>query len=206
MKSTPATPLESDFRTPISLILRLGQGKRDDWETFYEIYSPVIYNLCRARRLQHHDAMDIVSVVMKNFHHAILNGFTLDHSKGRFRGYLARSVERAIREFKRRKRDASNGSVRVDRESATNGRPEADLAALERVERLRHCIHRLREAPDVRRRDVEAFERYALQGEKAAAVSKSLGISVGRLYGIRSEMLDRIRTMMAKLEAEWGEV
>lgn len=198
--------MAADFRTPISLILRLGQGHRDDWDVFYSIYSPVIYNLCRARRLQHHDAKDIVSVVMKSLHQAIRNGFTLDHSKGRFRGYLAKSVERAIRQFKRTRRDESKQSEAVVRAASNDARPEADLAALERIERLRFCIARLREAPDVRRRDIEAFERYALREEKASSVAKSLGISVGRLYGIRCEMLDRIRASMAQLEAEWGEV
>ena len=195
-----------EISTPISLILRLGQGHRDDWDAFYAIYSPVIYNLCRARQLQHHDAKDIVGVIMKSLHQAIQNGFTLDHGKGRFRGYLAKSVERAVRQFKRRKRNEGSKASTVDRAPANDGRPEADLAALERIERLRFCIARLREAPDVRRRDIEAFERYALREEKASTVAKSLGISVGRLYGIRCEMLDRIRAGMAQLEVEWGEV
>jgi len=80
------------------------------------------------------------------------------------------------------------------------------VAALERMERLRACLERLRHSPRVRRRDFDAFECYVIRDEPAETVAKQFGISRARLYGIRTEMMNRIRTMVSQLNDELGEV
>lgn len=195
----------SSDNTPVSLILRLREGTEAEWRKFWEIYGPLIYRLARGRGLNHHDAQDIVCEVMRGLHARIRRGLKVDHGKGRFRSYVARSVARATARFRRQfKKTGSDVNARPLTSSAEDG-SDGDVAALERGERMRYCLSRLRESPDVRRRDFEAFERSVILGESSDKVAKRFGISRGRLYGIRSEMMNRLRVMLTTLDQELGE-
>lgn len=191
--------------TPVSLIVRLRAGTEAEWCTFWEIYGPLIYRLARGKGLNHHDAQDVVCDVMRALHGKIRRGLKIDHGKGRFRSYLARSVSRATARFRRR----FGGSVRDQMWALAKGGSEdgvqSVIAALERNERVRLCLNRLRDEPGVRRRDYEAFERSVIFDEPATEVAKRFGISRGRLYGIRSEMMSRLRVMLTRLDQELGE-
>lgn len=195
----------SDDRTPISLILRLRSGTEAEWRTFWGIYGPLIYRLARGRGLNHHDAQDIVCEVMRGLHARIRRGLEVDHGKGRFRSYVARSVARATARFRRQFGGTNSGRVSQKPTGRTRGDTDGDIATLERHERIRVSMERLRELPDVRRRDFEAFEKSVVHGEPAEKVAKQFGISRGRLYGIRCEMMTRLRAMLAELNQELGE-
>lgn len=199
-------PDSSEHRTPVSLILRLKDGTDTEWRTFWEIYGPLIYRLARRGGLNHHDAQDVVCEVMRGLHARIRRGLNVDHGKGRFRSYVARSVSRATARFRRQFGNVSS-QRRALAAKAKNAddRSGDDVAAIERNERVRLCLVRLRELPDVRRRDYEVFERSVIFGEAADKLSKRFGISRGRLYGIRSEMMNRLRLMLTDLEKELGE-
>lgn len=197
---------QTDFHTPVSLILRLREGTPTEWRTFWDIYAPVVYRLAARRGLDHHDAQDVVGVVMRGLHARIRRGLKIDHGKGRFRGYLARSAQRAVAAHRRRFGRTSPGDGSLASAADDAASPAEDLAKLERLERLRLCLDRLRGSSNVRRRDVEAFERYVLQGEPAEKVAKHLGLSRGRVFGIRTEMIERIRKTLMQLDIELGEV
>lgn len=190
-----------EHRTPVSLILRLKDGTEAEWQTFWEIYGPFIYRLARRNGLNHHDAQDIVCDVMRGLHARIRRGLRIDHGKGRFRGYVARSVSRATARF-RRKFGKAAGRTTPPRSAAPEADQDGDLAVLERNERVRYCLERLREMADVRKRDFEAFERSVIMGESGEQVARRFGISRGRLYGIRSEMMSRLRAMLTELNTE----
>lgn len=195
----------SEDRTPVSLILRLRDGTEAEWRTFWGIYGPLIYRLARGRGLNHHDAQDIVCEVMRGLHSRIRRGLQVDHVKGRFRSYVGRSVARATARF-RRQFGGSKSGRRAEREAGrTHSDADGDIATLERHERIRLCLARLRELPDVRRRDFEAFEKCVVHGEPAEKVAKQFGVSRGRVYGIRTEMMSRLRLMLTELDQELGE-
>jgi RNA polymerase sigma factor (sigma-70 family) len=196
----------SELRTPVSLILRLNQGTPAEWRTFWDIYAPVVYRLAVCRGLDHHDAQDVVGVVMRSLHARIRRGLKIDHGKGRFRGYLARTTQRAVTVHRRRFGRSASGERSLASAADGADSPAEDLAKMERLERLRLCLDRLRASSKVRRRDVEAFERYVLQGEPAEVVARLLGLSRGRVFGIRTEMIERIRKMLIELDIELGEV
>lgn len=193
-------PAAMPSRTPMSLMLRLKDGGDDDWRTFFAIYGPVIHGLARRNGLRAEDADDVVASVMPRLLKRLRGGFKVDYSKGRFRDYLARTVQRAIITQRRK---SHRPAVGIDglADMAGDGRsPVEQIEALERVAILNLCLARLRQDRSVRKRDVRAFERYALRDEPAKRVAKYYGVSLARLYGIKSEMLARIRAMTHDLE------
>ena len=64
----------------------------------------------------------------------------------------------------------------------------------------------MRGSRSVRKRDFEAFKRYALEGEPAGRVAGDLGITTNRLYGIKHDIMKQLRRIWGKLARELGEV
>jgi RNA polymerase sigma factor (sigma-70 family) len=202
----PSRPSQPEQETPVSLILRLRDGTQEEWRTFWEIYGPVTYRFARGAGLRHHDADDVVSEVMRSLHTRIRGGLMIDHAKGRFRGYLARTTQRAV-ERHRSHFSSSTAEEKSPTIRSTHPAPVSQtIEGFERLERLRLCMDRLRGSRNVRQRDVDAFEKYVLLEEPAEKVATRYGISRGRLYGIASEMMDRIRKLILQLDLELGEV
>lgn len=200
------SPFDQDHRTPVSLIVRLRRGTDDEWRTFCDIYGPMVFRLARGLGLPDADANDVVGDVMQALLVRLRRGFAVDHGKGRFRDYLARATRHAAIRHQRR-HPKPKGISANSRHATTDGHlPGAELAALERLERLRLCMDRLPLDPSVRRRDLDAFREYVLNNRPAQEVAKRFGISRARLYGIRTEMIDRIRRLAAELDATLGEV
>ena len=196
----------STLRTPLSLLLRLARGNDDDWRTFYGIYGPLVYRLARNEGLADPDADDVLARVMRSLFQRLQSGFQVDPDKGQFRSYVATATRHAV-VAQRRGLEAAAPSAEMTEQVPDDGPSPSDhLSRMERVERLRLCLERLRESADVRPRDMQAFEAYALRGEPAERVARMYGITRERLYGLKSEMLERIRKMMSKLDIELGEV
>lgn len=190
----------------MSLLLRLPQGDDDDWRTFYGIYGPVVYRLARRSGLGEQDSEDVLAAVMRSLFRRMHSGFRIDHEKGRFRNYLATVTRRAVGA---QRRGCDNSHVCAEfAEAFEDGglSPDEQLSRMERIARLELCLDRLRESPEVRTRDMQAFERYALLGEPAERVARLYGLTRERLYGLKSEMLDRIQKILAQLDVELGEV
>lgn len=66
------------------------------WDTFLNVYSPLIYNFCRGKGLQASDAADITQEVLLRVANAIRK-FEYDRSCGMFRDWLARIVSNEVR-------------------------------------------------------------------------------------------------------------
>jgi len=193
--------------TPVSLLGRLGRGTESEWRRFNELYAPFTYRLALAAGLATADAEDVAAEVMATIMKQLREGFKLDPQRGRFRQYLATIVQRAVQRLRRR---SAMRRVRDRRAAlaALTGEPgqAESLAYAERLERLRLCIRQLRDDPDVRKRDFSAFEDYALKEMPAESVARRYKLTRGRVYQIKSEMLNRIEIMMGTLERELGEV
>lgn len=85
-----------EMSTSPSLLRSLGgPAPAEAWVVFVNQYSPLIENRCRAARLQAADAQDVTAQVFAHLVRA-LKGFRYDPAR-RFRGYLTRTVDNAIR-------------------------------------------------------------------------------------------------------------
>jgi RNA polymerase sigma-70 factor (ECF subfamily) len=185
---------------------RCAQGDNPSWTTFFGIYGPLIHRYARWGGLAEHDADEVVANVMRNLLQALRGGFEVDHSVGRFRHYLRKIANREIAAQRRRGTRQPVGLEQTPEPPADDEPSEEHWAALERQERLRICLERLRAVPSSRPRDLRAFERYALAGEPAERVALELGISKSRLYAIKHEMIVELRRLRIQLDAILGEV
>ncbi len=188
-----------------SLLERL---KHDDqaWAEFYRLYGRVILRLALRARLPDADAQDVQANVLRRFHSAVRRGFAVDPSRGRFRAFLRTLTRREIMRQQRWRRQAWGAAAHPDDVPRSAAEPENQWATLERQARWVVVMQRLRAAPRVSHRDLRAFEDYELNEQPAPVVAKRYGVTVNRLYGIRHEMLRRLRVIKARLDRELGEV
>ena len=82
--------------TRLSLILRIRSESDDEaWNTFVDLYVPLIYRYCRKRGLQDADAQDVSQDVCTNVCRGIRT-FEYDPARGKFRGWLGKITAHAI--------------------------------------------------------------------------------------------------------------
>ncbi|MEM7474007.1 MAG: sigma-70 family RNA polymerase sigma factor [Planctomycetota bacterium] len=65
------------------------------WQSFVDVYSPLVYGFCRKRGMQGQDAADVTQEVLVRVAKAI-GKFEYDPGKGLFRDWLARIVSNEI--------------------------------------------------------------------------------------------------------------
>ena len=190
-----------DLRTRPSLILRLSEGVDPGaWQEFSDRYAGLIKRVLAERGVQAADRDDITQEVLISLVKA-MPGFEYDPSRGRFRSYLKTVVIRAL--ARRHRRKASPGMELRDEETLPGG--EELERIWERQWRQYHMRRAWRQIEvEFSPEDRAVFEAYALQGKKAQVVAELHGISVDRVYRIKSTMLGRVTEIVGEQVAEEG--
>lgn len=205
----PRKRLPFSGRTPVTLIHRLQEDRRDDWDTFCGIYGPLVHKLAEMYALHGPDADEVTAVVMKSLMERLRTGLRVEAEKGRFRNYVAKVTMRAVVAYRRQARKRWTTSIDHDSQpdvASIAATPPESLMRLEQRARVRLCLDRLRASPKIRKRNYLAFEEYVVHDEPAKAVAAKYGISCQRLYEIKREMLGRLEAMLRELDTEVGEV
>ena len=97
--------------TSPSLLLRIrNPSDADSWQTFEEIYSPVVRNFCRRRGIQEADIDDLVQDVMTSVAKAIRQ-FDYDPKRGRFRAWFGKVSNNKIKSFLRSRASRAAGGA-----------------------------------------------------------------------------------------------
>ena len=192
--------------TRMSVIEGCRQGDNQAWTAFFNIYAPIVYRYSRQAGLPESDAEEVVAKVMGNFIQALRGGFAVDHAVGRFRHYLRSTANHEIAAQRRRRLKKHARLEEVPEPPSNDPLPEQCWSDLERQERLRLCLERLRSLPEVGPRDLLAFQRYGLQNEPAEVVAQELNISKSRLYAIKHEIIQHLRRLRVELDVILGEV
>ena len=94
----------SAWKTRESLLQRVkNQDDEKSWEDFVYYYRPFIYNVVRGMNIPHHDAEEIVQLVLvKSW--SKLPKFEYNRGRGRFRGWLCMVTGNTVRDFLRKKK------------------------------------------------------------------------------------------------------
>ena len=170
-----ACPEECVNSTHPSLLERLRQPDADGaWDRFVGLYTPLLFHWARGVGLRGPDAADLVQDVLVLLVRK-MPAFQYDPRKS-FRAWLRTVTLNKWRERLRR------DSAAADAHGAA-ARPDA-MAAFEETEYRRELV---RQAVSVLRgefpeRTWQAFWRFAVAGEDAAAVAAALGLRVGSEY------------------------
>ena len=184
------------YTTPLSLLERLrGRVEAEAWDRFVHLYTPLLFHWARRTGLQESDAADLVQDVFVVLLRK-LPEFHYDHHKS-FRAWLRTVTLNKWREWQRRPALMSVPGGEVLEEIPA---PDA-MSAFEEAEYRRHVIGQALDIlrPEFPERTWEAFWRYAVLGEDAAAVAQALDLSPGSVYAAKSRVLARLRQEVAGL-------
>ncbi len=174
------------FITRPSLLNRIKEGDQISWYDFYDTYKPLIWLMGSDYKLTQTEKEDLVQNVMTDFFN-IQGKFTYDPSKGSFRSYFRMIIKARI--FKTLKaRKYSDDDVDIENidipDESSNEEDEWQAFALSQA--LNEVMNTL----DARQ--VQAFIRCKLEGQKPADVAKSYGVSQATIYNDCNFVMKRI--------------
>jgi len=180
-----------------SLLARL-KDRRDvtAWETFDEVYRPILLRFAASRGLDHADAEDVVQQCMAAIQDHI-QGFDYDPQKGRFKGWLRTMVNNKIRNFLRDRRERQGDSRAFAELPSQEESPEEAFEKLWMQEHLWHCLRQLR--GQVEDSTFLAFQRYVMEQWPIERVCAELQMKPNQVYTIKWRMTEKIAAKMSEL-------
>jgi RNA polymerase sigma-70 factor (ECF subfamily) len=180
--------------THATLLVKLrGDASAEAWQTFVDLYAPLVYGFCRSRGLQDADARDVTQQVLTSVHLAIRR-FVYDPAKGKFRNWLGVATVHEMARHERRARRAGKGQgdggadVLAELIEAT-----ADSEWIEEFNSyiFKLAIDRVRPHFDA---DVwQAFELTWIQDIKPRIAAEQLGKPSAWVYKARYKVMERLR-------------
>ncbi|RME41264.1 MAG: sigma-70 family RNA polymerase sigma factor [Planctomycetota bacterium] len=196
--------MQHGLTTHASFLAKVCEGSDPSaWAVFCARYGRLIRGFALRRGLQPVDADDVVQEVLLTLTRS-MPGFEYDPARGKFRSYLKTLTLRAIYKKTFQKREAVSledvGSVVASAE----GEEEVE-AAWEQEWRQYHIDRAMNVVRmEFNAHDLEAFERYALNGESAAETAETLGLSVDQVYQAKSRIVRRLGELIARQVEEEG--
>lgn len=172
----------------------------DAWQSFAELYRPVIYRLAKGRGLQHADADDLSQKVLLSVARAIPQWQR--QPQARFRHWLGRIARNAI----------INALTRAPHDQAGGGSEflaivhnvSDNLAELESQVDFEYQRQVYRRAAQIVRQEVHedswrAFVLTIVDGEPTAEVAQQLGKTIGAIHAVRSRVMRRLQNAVKEL-------
>jgi len=181
-----------------SLLVRLRDASdAGAWNTFVEVYGPLVFNECRRRGLQHQDAGDVTQRVFERSVRG-LREFRYERERGRFRDCLGTIVRNEVNRFgqhKARKSAAQPGDDYLEEVVAGQADPEWNDAFQERV--LQVALERCQ--PHFEPATWSAFTAVWLNNLSAPEVAQQLNMPIDKVYVAKSRVLKRLTTVVEEL-------
>ena len=192
-----------ETRASLLASLRDAPGQ-SDWREFFERYAPAVFRVARLRGIDKHDADDIVQQVMMAIARHI-DGFDYDRDRGSFRQWVRRIAENKIRDHRRKPR-LEGAAAWGELEQWPDDSPSLETQ-WEQQWHLQDILFCLDEVADnIAPRRVEAFRLYVMEGLPASEVASRLKMTVGHVYVTRTQIINRVRLRMNRLEGDNGEL
>ncbi len=173
------------------------------WEQFVATYRPVIVRTATKRGMQAADAQDLAQQVLLAVASAIGDWEKREEST-RFRHWLARVTRNAIvNALTRGPKDRAAGGSTFQELLAQQRQPDPETVSLIEWEYRRELYLR---AARIVKRDVQpdtwrAFQLTVIDGMSNQAAAKELGKTLGTIYTARCRIMQRLRDLIAEMEA-----
>ena len=188
------TPLPE---TRPSLVLRLRDSQdQQAWETFLEIYQPMIFRLVRQKGIQDADAREVTQEVLMAVASAI-DRWDQDPTRGTFRGWLSTITRNLVVNFliKQSRHPRGIGQFGFRCELDEVAAPEGDVSQVFDLEEKRQIIRWAADQVRLEFRDDhwKAFWLTAIGEQSIPSVAAELGLSIGLVYVTRNRIMKRLR-------------
>lgn len=197
---TRMTPLPD---TRASLLLRLRDPHdQSAWETFLQIYQPLIFRLARRKGIQDADAREVTQDVLMAVAAAV-SRWELDPAKGSFRAWIATVTRNVTVNCLVRQARHPRGSGDSDLMRWLNERPDPnseESCLYDREEERQMFLwaaERIRS--EFQEATWQAFWQTAVEGRDVASVAKELNVNIGKIYVSRSRVMKRLRECVQQL-------
>jgi RNA polymerase sigma factor (sigma-70 family) len=163
------------------------------WQTFVDVYGPLIYRHGRGCGLQDADAAEVTQEVLLQVSRSIQQ-FEYDPQRGRFRDWLGTVTRNKVRRFLNREAGVQAPLEAHGEELLANlAAPVEDAEWTEAF--LRHVLHcaltRIR--PHFDEQHWRAFEGVWREDRPAADVAQELGQRIDWVYLAKSRILKRLQ-------------
>lgn len=195
MKSV--TSVGSGTSTWSTLLERAKANDQQAWKTLTDVYSPLVYAVCRRKGVDPQDAQDIVQDVFRKVALGLVD-FRHDRPGDSFRGWLATIARNCIRDHFRMQggRPVAVGGGEMVRRvqevpdwddiESTVSSPSAANVVI-----IRQALRNIRS--EFKDRTWEAFWKSAVEGGYPADIARQLGISRDVVHQAKSRVLRRLR-------------
>jgi RNA polymerase sigma factor (sigma-70 family) len=182
-----------------SLLSRVRSSADDQaWRDFDARYRSLIVRYCRARRLQSAEADDVRQIVMLSLA-KYLRSFRYKPELGRFRDYLRRVVENAIRRYSTNRDRHSAALIDSDHLDLVEDQGPPGHEKLWEEEWVRHhyrqalAVVREHSSPQ----SVAVFQEF-LSGRTPESVAEQFSMSLQAVYQVRQRMRKRLQDQIAR--------
>lgn len=192
-----------------SLILRL-PDKRDveAWDEFVSLYEPLVYRLARVKGFQDADAREIVQEVLVTVSKAV-ERFEPDAERGRFRDWLFRIARNLMIKFltRRKFRPLGSGDSGMAELLNQHADPASEESSQFDLEYRREVFHFAAEQVKEQVKDStwQAFWMTSIEGHTSEEAARALGLTVGAVHIAKSRVRNRLRDIIARMEADGTE-
>lgn len=184
-----------------SLLVRIRDKQdRSAWQTFYDLYAPILYRYARRRGLSHHDAEEIRSQVLETIARKI-DSYDYQPSRGRFRGWLRQLVVNKIIDAHRRGQAVAGGSHIEDAAVAEDLSTAWDKEW--RNARLAMSLQRARVAAP--QRAYQIFHLLVIEEKEVRDVCEIFDTTPNQVYKAKSVVLSVVRRALADFDIEFAE-
>jgi RNA polymerase sigma factor (sigma-70 family) len=192
-------------RTTSALLASLRDPANDAaWVEIDKRYRPIVTNLARRAGLNDADAADVAQETMSAFFRAYQAG-RYDRDRGRLRAWLIGIAKNSIADAHRAR---AKGPGRLETALSPDMDDQPWAAAWEaerRAEVLRLALAELRASDRLDPKNLSAFEMAAIQNVPVPQVAASLGMSAQEVYLAKSRCLERMRTIIERVQAAFDD-
>ena len=192
---------DSYHKTRFTLLEKIRDKHNDEaWADFAYYYRKYIYNIVVRMNLPHHDAEEIVQIVLLKCWDK-LPEFQYDPNKGKFRGWLCRVTGNVVRNYFRDVKNRFTSLDAIEMEQITE--PEIEKLADAEWEKY---------LPELAWKNISTNFQLNLkktylrlrEGVKPVEIAKELGIAESSIYVYKKRIEDKMRAEISRLQEELG--
>ncbi|MCM8533295.1 MAG: RNA polymerase sigma factor [Lentisphaeraceae bacterium] len=196
------------WNTRVTLLEKIrDQHDETSWEDFVYYYKQYIYVVVRSMNLNHHDAEEIVQIVLLKVWDK-LPEFQYDSEKGRFRGWLCRVTGNIVKNFLRSRKSQINRVEKMQKQDEENYLNNVSLPEIEKISSREWENYIANMAWNNIEKDFteNVKECFLLMADDlpVATIAEKFGISESSVYVYKKRVQDRLFAEINRLENDLG--